>query len=174
MPHARSYEELAPLLVDAERLFEIGTKLESVANFLEPLRYVVMYALDEETLKPGVVYTADNKPRELRFCPVEQIETLATNRSRQSLARPQVSKGMALDGTYWRHVKTQGLYRVVQTAFSDVTGAKGVLYYPRGYEHVKFFRPLLSFLGEVEIEGETRPRFEQISFTEFDAPQARG
>lgn len=63
----------------------------------------------------------------------------------------------------YRHNKTGNLYEVLGVAFQTETEEPLVIYrplYKTDYE--LFARPYTMFVEEVELNGETKPRFEKV------------
>lgn len=67
-------------------------------------------------------------------------------------------------GEVYRHYKRGGEYKIVCVAVIEATEEPCVVYealYPNA-EHQFWVRPLADFCAEVEHEGRTVPRFEQV------------
>lgn len=65
-------------------------------------------------------------------------------------------------GTY-RHNKTGHLYEVIGAALQTETNEILVVYRPLwDSEHELYARPYEMFVEQVELDGETKPRFEKV------------
>ncbi len=74
-----------------------------------------------------------------------------------------MSDRLSLCGTY-RHAKTGRTYEVLGIAHQTETDELLVIYKPLyKSDHELFARPYVMFTETVEINGETKPRFEKVT-----------
>ena len=62
----------------------------------------------------------------------------------------------------YKHTKTGNLYLFLGYVNNSATGDEEVLYQSLYEECRKWTRPVIEFFGKVEINGEMKPRFENI------------
>lgn len=62
-------------------------------------------------------------------------------------------------GATYRHTKSGGCYIITGLAILEATDEVAVRYAPVADDSVEFIRPLKSFTEQIELKGETVPRF---------------
>ncbi|MDR3125461.1 MAG: DUF1653 domain-containing protein [Candidatus Nomurabacteria bacterium] len=73
----------------------------------------------------------------------------------------EAAKLVTIGGRY-RHLKSGGEYTLVDLALFEATEEVSVIYRADYGDGLLWVRSLAVFLGEVEIDGVHRPRFEEI------------